>query len=454
MPWIDLPATDETQWSRRPFLQQFTDAIRQRMVGGSDYFPDTPGWGGAPGHYNPSTWSYLSIPAVTVVGDYDDQATSITVNDTTNLKTGMILATPGIAEFIQIQSIVGNTIDVIRGYGMNLPTVELPDGSSLQPVRVTACDVQGFARIYQLQLSAEVVVQSFVKPSKIDHSTRSINFRGWMYTLAEARADAGIPPEGFTRKFPEGAGGVATDYGLMQAGDYIGPWIWNELRAMLDLCETRVYWPPEWWDPPLPRNVVVTSQSNGEDYGASETSTISLADAKVKALAAYAAGGGWFSGYSHAINLLNYYSWSPQFRARPSRARNHVTFWLWAEDWGTLDVPEPAMTIDHYVRPVAPWADQGGVFDAYGDGLLPGEWQQVLSGAAIEPGQDWYRSTSMWGSDPAVFPLPWPDDPAYGNSNIRGWVLDEIPSGVIMGTEHMGEFSLVSCEYAHGPGAV
>lgn len=205
--------------------------------------------------------------------------------------------------------------------------------------------------------------------------------------------------------------------------------------------------------PPLPRSIYPTSQYNGDGYGGYGTSIANFAEAKASAQADWALDNEvQQSGWSHAMSLLSNYTWSPQYRARLSRRQNHVTLWLPSGAWTSEGTSEPPMTIDHYVRPVAPDWDGPGTFDDYGDGLTADAWQQVLSGIALAHSQDWYRSVTPWGNDPSVLPTPWPADPPSGDSNVRGWVLDVVPSGVIPGNEHVAEFSLVQYEYEHRGG--
>lgn len=53
-------------------------------------------------------------------------------------------------------------------------------------------------------------------------------------TLSKLRSNAGLNAAGFTRKYYDGGGNLTTGYGLMQAGDIIGAWLFNEMKAALD----------------------------------------------------------------------------------------------------------------------------------------------------------------------------------------------------------------------------
>lgn len=52
--------------------------------------------------------------------------------------------------------------------------------------------------------------------------------------VATLRSKAGLNASGFTRKYIDGTGTLTTAYGLMQAGDIIGAWLFNEMKAALD----------------------------------------------------------------------------------------------------------------------------------------------------------------------------------------------------------------------------
>ena len=47
--------------------------------------------------------------------------------------------------------------------------------------------------------------------------------------LGPWRTAAGNPSQGWTRRFPNDSGGFDTEYGQMETGDIIGPWIFDEL---------------------------------------------------------------------------------------------------------------------------------------------------------------------------------------------------------------------------------
>lgn len=64
------------------------------------------------------------------------------------------------------------------------------------------------------------------------------------WTLNAWRAAAGIHTDGFERRIPDGAGGWTVGRGHVQVGDYIGPWIFEELKEGLSLLTSRMYLTP------------------------------------------------------------------------------------------------------------------------------------------------------------------------------------------------------------------
>lgn len=133
---------------------------------------------------------------------------------------------------------------VERGHAINVPVVGLDEYDT----PAVGCDVQymGTGRassptdkfsIYTLQEWIEDNAQYFVASHDVDDIA--------MYTWASLKAAAGLDASGWTRKHPEG-----TSYGKCQPEDYFGPWLWNELKACLDLL---VATNPNWaWNSAIP----------------------------------------------------------------------------------------------------------------------------------------------------------------------------------------------------------
>lgn len=194
-------------------------------------------------------------------------------------------------------------------------------------------DVQGVSFIAGLQSAALAVAQGFQDPDTMDETAGSIpaNFNGasdWagdQYT-EQAAMDAAGMSDGFTRKRPReiealddpGADGQIARYigeaddgdfkiyehdgsswelaadqtsqpdtieidstfpRYFEAGDYIGPWIWNELQDLLQVCRIVVYG--------LPGGVSLAEATNHSDdlqvAGSGASSHASAAAAKAAA---------------------------------------------------------------------------------------------------------------------------------------------------------------------------
>lgn len=59
--------------------------------------------------------------------------------------------------------------------------------------------------------------------------------KSWFFTLASWRAKAGLHADGFKRMYRDDSGNWVTAYGFARHGDYIGPWVFDELKAGLDV---------------------------------------------------------------------------------------------------------------------------------------------------------------------------------------------------------------------------
>lgn len=165
MSWIDLPATNATDWSKLAFYQQFGEAVEERaeLVSVSLGEP-----------------SFLPPYTVSVGTDVQDAA--------------------HIAELQQTLENCANTerfLDPDDPWQGSVPSLHAAGNMT------------------------EEEYEDWVEDNLFKFTTLSTMF-----------SRMGV--SGWTRKFPDGAGGVTTTTGRMQAGDYIGPWIWNELRQACD----------------------------------------------------------------------------------------------------------------------------------------------------------------------------------------------------------------------------
>lgn len=99
------------------------------------------------------------------------------------------------------------------------------------------------ARITQMQERIEGICYAFGTPAMfpVGDDVTVVAQSGpdvGTYDLATFRAAAGLHADGFTRKYPDGMGGVTVAHGIGQAGDYIGPWIFEELKMAISTLHT------------------------------------------------------------------------------------------------------------------------------------------------------------------------------------------------------------------------
>lgn len=228
--WSDLPATWATEWQRVAFVNQFVEAVNERLaeVYRSQFLPSSldfsvEGNGSLSG-------SFAALPAFTPLGE-------------------------------------GDALNV-SGYA-SLPGQSV-DGADDIPS-------PGAFRIGAMQRLLEIFCEGYADPSRGPAAGQTQALAG-NYTRATWRAAAGLPAAGFTRRLPrevdEATGQVATPgvawtpaagmvarstrsgsfvrydgsawvadagpadvveaHGYFSDGDIVGPWLWNELRAGVD----------------------------------------------------------------------------------------------------------------------------------------------------------------------------------------------------------------------------
>jgi len=207
------------------------------------------------------------------------------------------------------------------------------------------------------------------------------------FTLAQFRQAAGLNADGFTRKWRVGAGAVQTGHGLGRSGDFMGPWIWNELQAGFNAL-TRTYVTSAWY-----------GMLGGLPYSGSGGSSVSAA----AAIAAFAWGGyGADSPCSYTDVSSRYGSYWGSIRTRMiARA----------------DFPPGARitgTAQWYILPNAK-----GVWDAQGSGFTQGRFN--LFGQSAYNGSDLILLSPVCndGAAPTNFPTMPPYPP--GGENMLGW---------------------------------
>lgn len=118
-------------------------------------------------------------------------------------------------------------------------------------------DVQLGGFYAQMQGATESIVHHFynhiadVTPLGGVEITEEGSWREWsvmdwdpyasQWTLAAWRAAAGMHADGFERRVPNGVGGWTVSHGYVQPGDYLGPWILEELKQGLSLLTSRLW---------------------------------------------------------------------------------------------------------------------------------------------------------------------------------------------------------------------
>jgi len=100
-------------------------------------------------------------------------------------------------------------------------------------------DVQGAAWIYAMQSWIEANCIHFVDHRIVEGQSRWFpNNSSFVLPMipdfVELCNIAKISPYGWTRKYPDGLGGVTETHGTIQRGDYIGHWIFDELQKAFD----------------------------------------------------------------------------------------------------------------------------------------------------------------------------------------------------------------------------
>jgi hypothetical protein len=197
MGWTNMPATDGTDWADLAFRTQFMEAIRERYfaigVDGVDEWDDVPmpAVGDAAAHHD-GNWHdiggmQLSVsfmaPFYCPPGDYTGQ--SYGVGEMPHYTVASLWAAAGI-----------NAGGWIRKYPREITSLSDP-GVSGQRARLKHAGLPPYV------------------------PTGAVYYE---YTTSwEAAEDQTSPPD------------TITDYGAAAIGDYVGPWLFNELRACLDL---------------------------------------------------------------------------------------------------------------------------------------------------------------------------------------------------------------------------
>ncbi|MEM9415011.1 MAG: hypothetical protein AAGA29_05965 [Planctomycetota bacterium] len=356
MAWTDLPATQTTDWSKRSFLDQFRQAVRERseIAGAAGDVPSG------------------STTAITLGADVQHKDT--------------VAAMQGV-------------IEQICTHFVRLAEVDTDD--------------------LTINTTADANNDSLAEQA-ID--------AGWLYTWTTLKADAGLHADGWTRKYPDGMGGVTTAYGRMEAGDYFGPWLWNELRAACDLLKHRLF----------VESQVQGGQGTGAGWGTFyEVGKMSLAagmgyygaehagswaTAKANAEAAFAASG------ALGTQLWEFAQLNRTATRRATLQGSNLPYRFDLNDDGIDDYDA---TLDAYIysakRPLNPGGPIGSEvtvseYDDNGLGLVEDDWALVANDVAATF-VDGVTATQVLAPGHTANPPAWPTtDPAVsGDGHIRGW---------------------------------
>lgn len=236
----------------------------------------------------------------------------------------------------------------------------------------------------------------------------SATFTDHLLTLSSWRSAAGLHADGFTRKYPSG-GVTATAHGLMEPGDYIGPWVWQELRAAInELVRTG-------------HRVQAISHGTDDQQWESETNTWSTyAAAKAEAASTWyrysddgvpvygytqvTQSGGEFTAYG-LFHQARFRGPADADQAAPGgdtelyTGLDHVAeLWLWADDAADSYTLDP--------------------FETFGQGFVEG-WNKVQEWAASDTARHDSDIVNPSSTAPTVFPA----EPAEGQTLTTGFAI-------------------------------
>ncbi len=194
MPWTHFPLAEGDDWTRVEVLNELFFAYREkRIILGLAY--DNFQW---------------------AAGD--------------DVQYGMRRTSGGQWTWSQIQTAVRNTVSLYGFYtpgwdGNNFPFFSVWNNDNIWPhINDSPPGSPGYTRKYPREIVNPSAAGSAGQRARSRSDGRMYQYSGgWM--MAE---DQAAPPD------------TVTAYGNVQAGDYLGPWILNELYAMINLCHTRL----------------------------------------------------------------------------------------------------------------------------------------------------------------------------------------------------------------------
>lgn len=401
MPWNNLPADQTTDWTHVDFLNQFIDAYNERA-------------------------SIILEPGTTNPAWISDPDTPL----------GFFVVEP-MSSFLEGE--------YVCSFALSSPSIP-----EIQSRLETLCHYFGRPSLFPIGTETE-----------LDAST----YGEGLFTRTTWRSEAGLPADGFTRKYPReissigdaGTNGwrarhtgdtkfydrvagvwelsadqstpadVLTEYGFMEAGDYVGPWIFNELQAGLQALDSVRL--------PVGNSFIgkqTTTQTGyaGSGVGGYVDDTGPIPDKwEDMAALAYAAAGWGTSGVNSAIGLyMNYSTKLPNKLiggVLHRRFQTNINFPDLSIGFGRIYEDLTRTVTALYLRADNAAVNGSNIFEDFGTGLVEG-WNDITGDYDPEvpgAGEDWTASM-QW---------PWTVDQTTKPPNIvatDGW-FDNAFNGVI-----------------------
>lgn len=368
MPWTDMPAADGAEWADLAWRTQFVAAIRERKfaVGSDDGL---------------AAWADMDMPAA---GDHAARWTG----DPWSIVRMQDAVESLAPSYLTTTAVTGNAFTDIT---------DLPWYTVASLRSAAGLDASGFTRKYPREIA----------------STADYGETGWRARLTGSGAadywehdgaswaaadDQTSPPD------------TVTDYGHAEVGDYVGPWLFNELRACLDLLLYTAH-----------HVTVLASTSKGDDASWPVDFEPTWAAAKTE----YAA---WWSGAGAPDTTLGVepkawnsgHNWGDDFRARAQRRTTRFQ----APMRPAADLTHLTADAAFYLVAQAP-TTYGGTqsFSAQGDGVADGTAALIESQTGIDVGQ---AAIAMTGHFPAglsdtIPASPWVAEPATDEVVTTGY---------------------------------
>jgi hypothetical protein len=179
-------------------------------------------------------------------------------------------------------------------------------------------------------------------------------------------AQAGLNSGGFTRKIPDGSGGLTTAYGVAQAGDAMGVWLLNEIYACLKLLTKTL----RTGNGVLGYSNMQTLTGYYDSNDPNETQTSAVAKCCASAMVQTGNGGAYCPPLflQCIIEMAGVYTLTPRASFSHSQANVFVPDW---SNYSNASVLPVACTIDWYM------CDQGILtFQAGDDPVESGLWHK------------------------------------------------------------------------------